>query len=352
MDQLRVVQVGLGGWGRDWAQRVIPEVAEVDLVGYVDSEPNALARLRDVTPIAPAKCFLTLGHAIEATKPEAVLVTATLPGHAPVTRAALAAGLHVLVEKPFAESLDVARQLVELAAAKRKVLMVSQNYRFFPAARKVAQLVSEAQLGKLHEVSIDFRRYSPGTVNGRGRHHVEDQPLLVDMSIHHFDLLRLILQREPERIYCEAWNPEWSGFSGPSVAVSSIQFGAGIVGSYRGSWVSTGPVTPWSGEWRMDFEHGHIFWTSRDDEGARYDRVVIQKPEGKPRVIPLPALAQTDRWGTLAEFARAVREGREPECSGRDNLGTLAMVAAAVESAKQGQPIDISTKQVRARLAI
>src|SRR5712664_2820559 len=115
--------------------------------------------------------------------------------------------------------MEVARQLVELAAAKRKVLMVCQNYRFFPAARKVAQLVHEARLGKLHEVSIDFRRYSPGIGKGRSRHHSEDQPLLVDMSIHHFDLLRLILDREPERIYCETWNPQWSGFSGPSAAV-------------------------------------------------------------------------------------------------------------------------------------
>src|ERR1700694_5236357 len=234
MDQLRVLQVGLGGWGRDWAQRVIPEVREVDLVGYVDPDPSALARLRDAVPVAPERCFLTLEHAIEATKPEAVLVTATLPGHAPVTRAALGAGLHVLVEKPFAEPLAVARQLVERSAAHRKVLMVSQNYRCCPAARKVAQLVSEGRLGKLHEVSIDFRRYSPGTVNGRGRHHFEDQPLLVDMSIHHFDLLRFILDREPERIYCEAWNPDWSGFSGPSVAVSSIDFGSDIVVSYRG----------------------------------------------------------------------------------------------------------------------
>ena len=352
MDQLRVLQVGLGGWGRDWAQRVIPEVREVDLVGYVDPDPSALARLRDAVPVAPERCFLTLEHAIEATKPEAVLVTATLPGHAPVTRAALVAGLHVLVEKPFAETLDVARQLVELAAAQPKVLMVSQNYRFFPAARKVAQLVSEARLGKLHEVSIDFRRYSPGTVNGRGRHHFEDQPLLVDMSIHHFDLLRFILDREPERIYCEAWNPDWSGFSGPSVAVSSIDFGGDIVVSYRGSWVSNGPVTPWSGEWRMDFERGQIFWTSRDDEGAGRDRVVIQKPDRKPRVIPLPALAQTDRWGTLTEFAHAVLEGREPECSGRENLGTLGLVAAAVESATRRQPVEISTTQTQAKLAI
>jgi predicted dehydrogenase len=352
MDRLRVLQVGLGGWGRDWAQRIIPEVPEVDVVGYVDPDPSALARLRDMTAVAQKYCFLTLERAIEATRPEAVLVTATLPGHAPVTRAALAAGLHVLVEKPFAESMEVARQLVEVAADKRKVLMVSQNYRFFPAARQVAKLVDEARLGKLHEVSIDFRRYSPGTANGRGRHHFDDQPLLVDMSIHHFDLLRLILDREPERIYCEAWNPEWSGFSGPSVAVASIKFEGGVVVSYRGSWVSTGPITPWSGEWRMDFERGEIFWTSRDDDGPRRDRVVIQEPDRKPRVVRLPALARIDRCGTLSEFACAIREGREPECSGRDNLGTVALVAAAVESAGRGQPVDLYTTQVRSKLAI
>jgi len=352
MDPLRVLQVGLGGWGRDWAHRVIPEVPEVDLVGYIDPDPSALLQLRDAIPVRPEKCFLTLESAIEATEPEAVLVTSTLPSHAPLTRAALAAGLHVLVEKPFAETMDVARQLVELAASKRRVLMVSQNYRFYPAARKVAQLVSEGRLGNLHEISIDFRRYSPGHGNGRSRHHVEEQPLLVDMSVHHFDLLRLILDREPERIYCEAWNPEWSGFSGPPVAVSTIEFEGGVVVSYRGSWVSTGPVTPWSGEWRMDFEHGEIYWTSRDDDGARKDRVVIQKPGLKPRVVRLDALTQIDRWGALGEFARAVREGREPECSARDNLGTLALVTAAVESAKRRQPVDLSTTQVRPQLAI
>jgi predicted dehydrogenase len=339
---LRVLQVGLGGWGRDWAQRVVPEVPEVDLVGYVDSDPSALASLRAAVPIAVDRCFQSLEPAIEATKPEAVLVTATLAGHAPVTRAALGAGLHVLVEKPFAKTLDVAQELVDLAEAQRKVLMVSQNYRFFPAARKVAQLVSESRLGKLHEVSVDFRRYSPGTANGRARHHFEDQPLLVDMSIHHFDLLRFILNSEPERIYCEAWNPAWSAFSGPSVAFASINFPGDVVVSYRGSWNSMGPITPWAGEWRMEFEHGHIFWTSRADTGLSGDRVVMQQPDRKPRSLRLNAPAQIDRWGTLTEFAQAVRESREPECSGRDNIGTLAMVAAAIESAARRQPVEIS----------
>jgi predicted dehydrogenase len=164
--------------------------------------------------------------------------------------------------------------------------------------------------------------------------------------------LRLILDREPERIYCEAWNPEWTAFSGPSVAVASIEFGGDILVSYRGSWVSTGPVTPWSGEWRMEFEQGQIFWTSRDDDGARRDRVVIHKPGRRARVIPLPVLAQTDRCGTLTEFAQSVRESREPECSGRDNLGTLGLVAAAVESATRRQPVEISISQTQAKLAI
>jgi predicted dehydrogenase len=343
---LRVLQVGLGGWGRDWAQHVIPAVPEVDLIGYVDSDPTALARLRDATKVAPDWCFQSLEEAIEATKPQAVVVTATLAGHAPVTRAALAAGLHVLVEKPFVETLAIARDLVELAAAQRKVLMVSQNYRFFPASRKVAQLVSESKLGKLHEVSIDFRRYSPGNVV-RARHHTEDQPLLVDMSIHHFDLLRFILNSEPARLYCEAWNPAWSAFSGPSVAFASINFPGDIAVSYRGSWNSKGPITPWAGEWRMDFEHGHVFWTSRGDIGVKADRVVMQNPDRKPRTIPLQPLSRIDRWGTLTEFAHAIGEDREPQCSGRDNLGTLAMVAAAIESVEREHPVEMSTIHTR-----
>jgi predicted dehydrogenase len=291
--------------------------------------------------VAPTVCFESLEKAIAATKPEAAVITATLAGHAPVTRGALRAGLHVLVEKPFVETLDIARELVGLAATQGRVLMVSQNYRFFPASRKVAQLVSESRLGRLHEVSIDFRRYSPGSATAPARHHSDDQPLLSDMSIHHFDLLRFILGREPDHLYCEAWNPAWSAFSGPSVAVAAIDFAGDIVVSYRGSWNSKGPITPWAGEWRMDFELGHIFWTGRGDNGIKADRVVIHTPDRKPRAIPLTPVARIDRWGTLTEFALAVQEGREPECSGRDNLGTLAMVAAAIDSAAQGQPVAV-----------
>jgi predicted dehydrogenase len=172
--------------------------------------------------------------------------------------------------------------------------------------------------------------------------------LLVDMSIHHFDLLRMILNREPDRISCEARNPRWTSFAGPSVAVASILFGDVLVG-YRGSWVSAGPITPWAGEWRMEFEHGEIYWTSRADDGALADKVVVRMRGGSAKRLRLREMA-VDRWGTLTEFAQAIREGREPQCSGRDNLGTIALMCAAVESAERGTAVGIPVAGVPSRV--
>jgi len=335
-----MLQVGLGPHGRNWARQVLPDIKDVEVVGFVDTDPNSLDLLRSEANVSASRCFESLREAIGETKPQAVLITTSLPSHAAVTRAALEAGLHVLIEKPFAPNLETARELVDLAAAKGLLLMVSQNYRFFPAPRAIASLVRENALGELFQVSIDFRRYSHATPDRRGRHHYEEQPLLVDMSIHHYDLLRLILNREPDRIYCEAWNPSWTSFAGPSVAVASIDFGDVVVG-YRGSWVSAGPATPWAGDWRLEFEHGEVYWTNRDDD-ATHDKVLIRPRGGKPRSATLRAMQWTGGWGTLAEFADCVQTGREPETSGRDNLGTIAMMDAAVQSSARREPVAIA----------
>src|SRR2546428_135922 len=169
VNSLRMVQVGLGPHGRNWARQVLPQISEIDVVAYVDTDPYALDALRQEAGVPADRCFESLKEAVAATEPVALLNTTALPGHVPVTRAAFDAGLHVLVEKPFAPSLDAAEQLVDAAAARNLILMVSQNYRFFPAPRAIAALVREETLGKLHEVSIDFRRFSTAGPNGRGR---------------------------------------------------------------------------------------------------------------------------------------------------------------------------------------
>lgn len=338
---VRIVQIGLGAWGHDWAWRVNPQVDEVDVVAYVDSDPVALARITARLPRAAGRTYGSLSDAIDATRPEALLVTTTLAGHEPLTRLGLESGLHVLCEKPFVDDLSCARELVELADSKGLTLMVSQNYRHYPAPRTVTPLIAEGSLGQLYEIGIDFRQNDASPPRPRRRHHLDIEPLLIDMSIHHFDLLRLVLGREPSRISCLSTNPPWSGYDGPPTAIASIEFD-GVLVSYRGSWISAGPATPWAGRWTMEFDRGQVWWTSRANNGTLHDKVVVRPRRGRSITVPLAQVSRTDRAGTLTEFARALRENREPETSGRDNLKTLAFTLGAVESARRRDWVDLT----------
>lgn len=92
-------------------------------------------KTKEALGVDDAICFESLAEALETVDADAVLVTVPLRAHAPVAIAALNAGKHVLVEKPFAEHIPEAREVVEAAKAAGKTLMVSQNYRFFPTRR-------------------------------------------------------------------------------------------------------------------------------------------------------------------------------------------------------------------------
>jgi predicted dehydrogenase len=330
----------MGAWGRWWALRMLPQVPGVELAGCVDVDPRALALAAEQLEMPAERCFTSLDGALAATDAEAVLVATNLEAHVPAVRAALEAGRHVLVEKPFAPTLAEARALVDLADERGLTLMVSQNYRFFPAVRAVAGLLRSGELGAPHLVEIDFRhRSTVADADGRRGHRLLAQPLLVDMSIHHFDLLRLLLGRNADWVCCHAWNPPWSGFDGSPAALAAIGFGGVMVG-YRGSWVTWGPNTPWAGEWRMTLERGEVHWTSRGLAGSREaERVTLQPRDGERYELALPDLPLVDQAGCLAEFVDAVRTGREPESSGRQNLGTLALALAAVESAARGERV-------------
>ncbi len=339
---MRIVQVGLGGFGRDWAKNMIPQVPEVEIVGTADvfDGSRSLAIAAGLT--TTDRCYETVEAAIEATDPEAVLVTASLVGHVPAARAALEAGRHALIEKPFAPSVAEAKELVELADARGLTVAVSQNYRFFPAVQAVRAIVAEEACGELHAVEIDFRRLS-GASGIAGAHHALAEPLLVDMSIHHFDLLRTVLGREVTTIDCRTWDPSWSMFTGPSEGAALIECGPDLVASYRASWVSRGVRTTWAGEWRMDFAEAEVWWTSRGDgpEGWRSDEVRVRRGSNVEKLV-LPTVQRTDRAGSLTEFVTAIELGHQPGISGRNNLGSLATTYAAVESARTRQPVQLA----------
>ena len=332
----------MGGWGRSWAEELLKHPDLCVPVGYVDVVPEMLQLLRKDVGIAEELCFATLAEALAATDAEAVVVTTALPGHAPVAIEALEAGLHVLVEKPMAPTLADGRRMVEAAERADRTLMVSQNYRFYPAAQEVARLVRERALGPVGSVSLQFRKYSNTADPAKNPHYRIAQPLLLDMSIHHFDLMRFVLGGEPVGVSCVTSNPEWSHFVEPAAGVAAVRFGDGVTVAYEGSWVSSGPPTLWGGDWRIECEQGSIEWTCRDDLTQDADRVQIRRlGKKKPEDVKLTPLEKFDRPGSLQEFRDAIREGRSPLTSGEANLGTLALTLATIEASVTGRPQDV-----------
>jgi predicted dehydrogenase len=328
----------MGWWGRDWAA-VTRRADDVVPVAYVDSSPAALAATAALG-IPDRLLFADLDGALKAAEPEAALVTTGVLAHVPVALAALDAGLDVLVEKPFAPSLPEAVAVVRAAASAGRVLAVSQNYRHHPAALLAAELVRAGRIGTTGAVEIDFRRSGRQMVDEAVLHRGLRQPLLVDMAIHHFDLLRAVLGREPTWIECHGVRPQGS-HRDPLAAYASIAFDGPVLVSYRGSWVSSGTPTAWAGEWRIEGTEGAIEWTGRGDPGMA-DHLQVRRPGRPPQVLPLPDVPALGRAGVLRAFTAAVRTGSEPGSSGRENLLTLALTLAAVRSATEGRRVDIA----------
>jgi predicted dehydrogenase len=142
-------------------------------------------------------------------------------------------------------------------------------------------------------------------------------------------------------VYCESYNPSWSWYAGPAAASAVFRMSDGLRFTFDGNWAASGFETSWTGSWRAVGEHGTATW---DGEGAPqaqsgpYGSVAASAP------IPV-ALAEHRFFGleaALADFVAALRTGTVPAGECHDNLRSLAMCHAAVESAARGTPVPVS----------
>jgi predicted dehydrogenase len=154
---VRVLQVGLGMWGRGWAD-LIQGYAEVELAAVVDSSSEALAWAVRELDIEAGACYSSLRQATAEVECDAVLIVTPPETHRALAGIALGAGKHVLVEKPLATTLEDAQEIVELGGRAELSIVVGQNYRFTPAARAIKRLMKDGSLGAVVSVRIESRQ--------------------------------------------------------------------------------------------------------------------------------------------------------------------------------------------------
>jgi predicted dehydrogenase len=336
---MRIIQAGLGGWGRNWYTQVVSPEKRVQVVAFVEKVPKVKAEAAVALGVSPDLFYGSINEALSATEAEAVLITANLPGHGPLARAALDAGLHVLVEKPFVPTVREAGKLAETAERKGLVLMVSQNYRYYPAVRAVRKIIGSGSLGQVGAVSIDFRRYANHGEPTRKHYHI-DHPLLLDMAVHQMDLLRYVLGCEARQVVCWPSNPVFSKFRDPPTASALISFENGVLATYRGSWIAHETSTPWAGNWTVECEKGAIRWASRAGFTGDGDSVTIEhEGKGGTKTVSLPSVRHVGRAGCLDTFIKAVAGRVTPETLAYDNINTLKLVYGTIAACTTGRVV-------------
>jgi len=323
MSPLRVIQVGVGGMGRTWL-RTVAESAEVEYAAWVDVSAETLRAQAEAFHFDPAHCYATLDEALAHEQADGLINVTPPQFHEAVSCAAMRAGLPVLSEKPLADTLDAARRIVACAESTGQVFMVAQNYRYREFIAAMRDLVRSGKYGAPGQANVAFYK---GPHFGGFREEMA-YPLIIDMSIHHFDLMRYILGADPVAVTGQSWNPTWSWFKGDASAELHFEFTGGLRVAYHGSWCATGDETSWSGDWRIECERGVI--VSRND-------VVYEAATGQPlQPAPIPPMERVAQSYLLHEFVQAVAQGAVPATHGRDNLKSLGMGFGAVEAVRSG----------------
>lgn len=336
--------VGCGAMSAEWL-RSAKELG-VEIAALVDLNID-MARSRATEFQIDSPVFDCLDEAIAGAGAE-LLFDCTIPAaHAEIDEKALANGLHVLVEKPLATTLEGAMRVIDLAAKNQLVHAVIQNRRFNPGIRKIRHLIEQGLIGELTTVNIDF--FVPAHFGGFREK--MDHILLTDMAIHPFDSVRYLTGANAESVYCEEWNPKGSWWQHGASAHAIFHMNGGIRCTFRGSWCSEGLRTSWDSVWRIVGTEGTICWDGLED--IRGERVKIGKegPVKHGLFYETEAFTATEKpnpfetrghLSVMRQFLGDVSDGIPAETRSTDNIQSLAMVLRAIESGKSGQKLPIA----------
>lgn len=306
--------------------------ARYRVVAFTDLMPDRAEACRERF-YPRAKIYATADELLEQSDVDIVDI-ATHPEHRPpLVMRAIRAGKHVLSQKPFVTDVSVGRKLV--AAAKRKgvKLAVNQNGRWAAHVSYARQAIQAGLLGEVTSVDMSVH-WDHNWVADTGFNRVH-QLLLYDFGIHWFDML-----------HC------YSGGRKARRVSASI---------YKTRSQRARP--PLSGQAVVEYPHLQATIVLRGDTACGpQDRTVIVGTKGTliscgPNIneqtvtlytesgMAVPRL--TTRWfpdgfdGTMSELVCAIEEDREPYHSGKDNLRSLGLCLAAIESAEIGRPVPV-----------
>jgi predicted dehydrogenase len=318
---MRAGVVGLGTMGRNHVRVWDEAVETVELVAVADTDPAAVHRATQGRGI---RGYPSADEMLAAEQLDLVSVVTPTSLHLETTLAALAAGAHVLVEKPIAATRAEGDQMIAAAAGAGRLLTVGHIERFNPAIRELRRRLAAGELGRIFE--IHATRLGPFPAR------IRDVGVVVDLAPHDLDVMRFLLGSDPIRLYAETERRIHTEHEDLFVGV--LKFENGAVGVLDINWLTptkrrTLSVTGERGMYVADYlDQDLVFYANPADDSVAEGEMVRRHVE---RREPLAI--------ELEEFARAARDGGPAPVDPREAMIALLLARTMVESASSGRVV-------------
>jgi myo-inositol 2-dehydrogenase/D-chiro-inositol 1-dehydrogenase len=263
---------------------------------------------------------------------EAVLVITSVDAHLPIALDCLAAGKHVIVEKPVGNDVALARELVRQENATGLVVYVSFQLRFFPQYRRLHDLAEEIDVKQIlferQRGMMSDRFMVPDSYHG-----------IYDVVAHDFDQVLWYMRADPVAVTAVVGHNTFTADTDVADVISAIvDFGDG-----RSAMLfSSIGATPVGTRYDLIGAKGNVSVNSgQPEKGERFARYSLKF--GKNETAPLPAAVPAELSGDAAlqaAFAREIRTGeRSLAARSRDGLNALLVSLASAESGRTGKRV-------------
>ena len=309
---LRTGVIGTGAMGRNHA-RIYSESPDTRLIGVADIDEK---RATSVAQSYECKAYTSYEDLLNENL-DAVSIAVPTILHKKVALDTIDKGINVLVEKPIADTVEHADEIIEAARRKGVKLMVGHVERFNPAIIKLRELIDNGQLGDI--ISISAKRVGP--YNPR----IRDVGIILDLGTHDIDIMSYLCGEKIKEVYASAGSYVHSH---EDHAIITLNFENGSNGLIETNWFTPYKVralTVVGSKGIAEVNYIEVTLRIFDKEWVRDAKIEKEEP------LKLE----------LAHFVDCIKHNKEPLVSGEDGKYVLEVALRAGESSRTGKVCQI-----------
>jgi UDP-N-acetylglucosamine 3-dehydrogenase len=331
---LNIGVIGIGSMGQNHA-RVYSEVA--NLIGVADANTEATSK---VSKRYNTKAFNDYEDLLKIDELEALSIATPTVTHYKIGLAAINAGKHVLMEKPFTSTIEEGQKLIKAAAEQNVTLAVGQIERHNPVVRFTKDMLNNKQFGDL--ISITSRRVSSYPPR------IQDVGVIMDLGIHDIDVMRYLVGSKIKSVYTLAGiTKDTNKANHEDHANILLEFQGdqgGIPGFVEVNWLTPMKVRKVSltcSKNTVEFDYITQSIEVSSSTLINFDSSNLYQLPQKYEIQKLSIKPEEPLKNEIVDFMNAIKTSSQPLVSGEEGLETLKIALSAVDSYKGNKKIAI-----------